>query len=217
MIRKDRSSSASQLGVAPDVVDPKLRGNRMESHEVTGLLVKWGQGDKGVLNQLLPAVYDELHRMAARYLRRERPDHTLQPTALINEAYLRLVDQNSVTWENRAHFFGIAANVMRRILVDHARGHQAAKRGGSVIKLPLDEGIHGSPKQEEMDLVALDAALTRLAKMDPEQSRLVELRYFAGLTIEETAQVMGISPATVKRKWTVSRAWLRREISHSGA
>jgi len=190
----------------------------MESQDVTGLLERWGQGDKDALNQLLPAVYDELHRMAARYLRRERPDHTLQPTALIHEAYLRLVDQNSVTWENRAHFFGISAQVMRRILVDHARGRHAAKRGGSLIKLPLDEAIHGSPKQqEEIDLVALDAALTRLAEVDAEQSRLVELRYFAGLTIEETAQVMDISPATVKRKWTVSRAWLRREISRSGA
>jgi RNA polymerase sigma factor (TIGR02999 family) len=189
----------------------------MESNDVTGMLVKWSQGDKAVLDQLLPAVYEELHRMAARYLRRERPDHTLQPTALINEAYLRLVDKNSITWENRAHFFGIAANVMRRILVDHARGHQAAKRGGSAIKLPLDEAIHGSPKQERMDVIALDAALTRLAKMDPEQSRLVELRYFAGLNIEATAEIMGISPATVKRKWTVSRAWLRREISRSRA
>ena len=189
----------------------------MESHSLTGLLVKWSEGDKGVLNQLLPAVYDELHRMAARYLRRERPNHTLQPTALINEAYLRLVDQDSVTWENRAHFFGIAAQVMRRILVDHARGHHAAKRGGSVIKLPLDEAIHGSPKQEEVDWITLDSALNRLAHLDPEQSRLVELRYFGGLTIEETAQVMGISPATVKRKWTISRAWLRREISRPGA
>ena len=189
----------------------------MESQDVTGLLQKWGEGDRDVLNQLLPAVYDELHRMAARYLRHERPDHTFQPTALINEAYVRLVDQKNVKWENRAHFFAIAANIMRRILVDHARGHQAAKRGGSMIKLPLDEAVHRAPKQEEMDLVALDEALTQLAKIDPEQSRLVELRYFAGLTIEETAQVMGISPATVKRKWTISRAWLRREISRSGA
>jgi len=172
----------------------EAKGAEMESQDVTGMLVKWGEGDEGVLNRLLPAVYDELHRMAARYLRRERPDHTLQPTALINEAYLRLVDQNSVTWQNRAHFFGIAANAMRRILVDHARGHQAAKRGGSVIKLPLDEGVHGSPKHEEMDLVELDEALTRLANMDPEQSRLVELRYFGGLTIEETARVMGHLP-----------------------
>ena len=195
----------------------EAKGAEMESQDVTGMLVKWGEGDEGVLNRLLPAVYDELHRMAARYLRRERPDHTLQPTALINEAYLRLVDQNSVTWQNRAHFFGIAANAMRRILVDHARGHQAAKRGGSVIKLPLDEGVHGSPKHEEMDLVELDEALTRLANMDPEQSRLVEFRYFGGLTIEETARVMGISPATVKRGWTISRAWLRREINRPGA
>jgi RNA polymerase sigma factor (TIGR02999 family) len=189
----------------------------MESQDVTGLLIKWGEGDRGVLNQLLPAVYDELHRMAARYLHLERPDHILQPTALINEAYLRLVDQNSVKWENRAHFFGIAANLMRRILVEHARGQRAAKRGGNIVKLPLDEGMHGSPKQEEMDLVALDEALTQLAKKDSEQSRLVELRYFGGLTIEETAQVMGISPATVKRSWTISRAWLRREISRTGA
>jgi RNA polymerase sigma factor (TIGR02999 family) len=189
----------------------------MESQDVTGLLIKWSEGDRGVLNELLPAVRDELHRMAARYLRRERPDHTLQPTALINEAYLRLVNQNRVKWENRAQFFAIAANLMRRILVDHARGHQAAKRAGSAIKLPLDEGMPASPKQEEMDLVALDEALTQLAKMDSEQSRLVELRYFAGLTIEETAQVMGISPATVKRRWEVSRAWLRREISRSGS
>ncbi|HEY1272980.1 MAG TPA: sigma-70 family RNA polymerase sigma factor [Terriglobales bacterium] len=185
----------------------------MNSHDLTGLLKKWGEGEEGALNQLLPAVYDELHRMAVRYLHRERPDHTLQPTALINEAYLRLVDQNRVTWENRAQFFGIAASMMRRILVDHARGHQADKRGGSAIKLPLDEGIRGEPKQEEMELVALDAALTRLARMDPEQGRLIELRYFAGLTIEETAQVMQVSPATVKRNWTISRAWLRREIS----
>src|SRR5438105_12173921 len=160
----------------------------MESQDVTGLLIKWSEGEKEVLNQLLPAVYDELRRMAARYLRHERPDHILQPTALINEAYLRLVDQNSVKWENRAHFFAIAANTMRRILVEHARGQGAAKRGGTVIKLPLDEGMHGTPKQDEMDLVALDEALTELAKKDSEQSRLVELRYFAGLTIEETAQ-----------------------------
>jgi RNA polymerase sigma factor (TIGR02999 family) len=190
----------------------------MESQDVTGMLAKWGQGDKEVLNQLLPAVYDELHLMAGRYLHRERPDHTLQPTALINEAYLRLVDQNRVSWANRAQFFGIAASIMRRILVDHARGHQAAKRGGSAIKFPLDEDMHGSPKQEEeMDLVALDSALTRLAELDAEQSRLVELRYFAGLTIEETAQVMGTSPATVKRSWTVCRAWLRREIGGPSA
>jgi RNA polymerase sigma factor (TIGR02999 family) len=195
----------------------KLSGDGMESQDVTGLLIKWGEGDRGVLNQLLPAVYDELHRMAARYLRHERPDHILQPTALINEAYLRLVDQNSVKWENRAHFFGIAANVMRRILVEHARGQRAAKRGGTMIKLPLDEGMHGNPKQEEMDLVALDEALTQLAMKDSEQSRLVELRYFGGLTIEETARVMNISPATVKRSWTISRAWLRREISRTGA
>ena len=192
----------------------------METHEVTGLLRQWSEGDKGVLDRLLPAVYDELHRMAARYLRRERVDHTLQPTALINEAYMRLVDQNSVTWENRAHFFGIAAQVMRRILVDHARRHQADKRGGSAIKVPIDEAPELAARQrqeDELDLVALDTALTRLASLDPEQSKLVELRYFAGLTIEETAKVMSISPATAKRKWTIARAWLRREIDRSAA
>ena len=165
----------------------------MESQDVTGMLVKWGQGDNGVLNQLLPAVYDELHRMAARYLHRERLDHTLQPTALINQAYLRLGTRTE-SHGRTAHTSSGLRQTPRRILVDHARGHQAAKRGGSVIKLPLDEGVHGSPKHEEMDLVALDEALTRLANMDPEQSRLVELRYFGGLTIEETARVMGHLP-----------------------
>jgi RNA polymerase sigma factor (TIGR02999 family) len=191
------------------------RGEFMESQDVTGLLVKWGQGEHGVLDQILPTVYDELHRIAGRYLNRERPNHTLQPTALINEAYLRLVDQSRLTLQNRAHFFGIAARVMRRILVEHARAHQAAKRGGSAIQVPLDEAVHGGAREENIDFVVLDAALDRLAKMDSQQSRVVELRYFAGLTIEETAEAMGASPATIKRSWTVARAWLRREMTRS--
>src|SRR3981081_712215 len=187
----------------------------MENHEVTELLIKWGEGDKDVLDRLLPMVYAELHRMAARYLRGERVDHTLQPTALINEAYLRLIGSNNVTWENRAHFFGIAARVMRRILVDHARQHRADKRGGEFEKVPLDAANEPASKQEDIDLVALDAALTRLAEVDPEQSKLVELRYFAGLTIEDAAQVMSMSLGTAKRRWTSAKAWLRREISRA--
>jgi RNA polymerase sigma factor (TIGR02999 family) len=185
----------------------------MENHEVTELLMKWGEGDKDVLDRLLPIVYAELHRMAARYLRGERVDHTLQPTALINEAYLRLIDSNSVTWENRTHFFGIAARVMRRILVDHARQHRSDKRGGEFKKVPIDAANEPASKQEDLDLVALDAALTRLAEVDPELSKLVELRYFAGLTIEDAAQVMSLSLGTAKRRWTAAKAWLRREIS----
>jgi RNA polymerase sigma factor (TIGR02999 family) len=187
----------------------------METHEVTALLVKWSGGDKDVLDRLIPIVYAELHRMAARYLRGERVDHTLQPTALINEAYLRLIDSNSVTWKDRAHFFGIAARVMRRILVDHARQHQAEKRGGEYQKIPIDEANEPAAKQQDVNIVALDAALTRLAEVDPEQSKLVELRYFAGLTIEDAAQVMSMSLGTAKRRWTAAKAWLRREISRS--
>lgn len=189
----------------------------MEDHEVTELLTRWGEGDKAVLDRLLPIVYAELHRMAARYLRGERIDHTLQPTALINEAYLRLVNSNGITWENRAHFFGIAARVMRRILVDHARQHQAGKRGGEFEKVPIDAANEPASKKEDIDLVALDAALTRLAEVDPEQSKLVELRYFAGLTIEDAAQVMSMSLGTAKRRWIAAKAWLRREVSRTHA
>jgi RNA polymerase sigma factor (TIGR02999 family) len=178
---------------------------------VTGLLQAWGGGDHAALDQLVPIVYEELHRQAQRYLQRENPGHTLQTTALVHEAYLRLVDQRQARWQNRAQFFGIAAQLMRRILVDHARRHQAAKRGGSAIQVPLDEG--GVPAVEsDVDLVALDDALTRLARLDPQQARVVELRYFTGLGIEETAVALGISPATVKREWAMARAWLRREL-----
>jgi len=178
---------------------------------VTGLLQAWGGGDQAALDQLLPIVYDELRRQAQGYLRRENPGHTLQTTALVHEAYLRLVDQRQARWQNRAQFFGIAAQLMRRILVDHARRHQAAKRGGSAIQVPFEEEAVAAV-ESEVDLVALDDALTRLAGLDVQQARVVELRYFTGLGIEETAEALGISPATVKREWQSARAWLCREI-----
>ena len=178
---------------------------------VTELLVSWSNGDQQALDRLTPLVYGELRRLAARYLRRERSDHTLQSTALVHEAYLRLIDQKHVRWQNRAHFFGVAAQMIRRILVDHARGKQAAKRGAGGWKLSLDEAI-ATPEQRDLDLVALDDALGGLAKIDPQQSRVVELRFFAGLSIEETAEVLRISPATVKRDWTAAKAWLYREM-----
>ncbi len=180
--------------------------------DVTELLVDWRNGDKRALDQLIPLVYNELHRIASRYLRRERQGHTLQTTALINEAYMRIVDQNSVNWQNRAHFFGVAAQMMRRILVDHARSHLYAKRGGGAQKLTLDEAI-ATPQERDLDLVALDDALSTLAAIDPQQSRIIELRFFGGLTIEETAEVVSISPATVKRDWNMAKAWLYGEIS----
>ena len=183
-----------------------------DSENITDLLVSYGRGDKESLDKLMPVVYDELRRQAARYLRREQPGHTLQTTALIHEAYVRLVDQRNVQWQNRAHFFGIAAQMMRRILVDHARTKKRAKRGGSDIKVSLDDATV-AVKGQDLDVVAVDEALTRLAKIDEQQSRVVELRFFSGLTVEETAEVMGISPATVKRDWSMAKAWLHRELS----
>jgi RNA polymerase sigma factor (TIGR02999 family) len=183
-----------------------------DAENITDLLVSYGRGDKESLDKLMPVVYDELRRQAARYLRREQPGHTLQTTALIHEAYVRLVDQRNVQWQNRAHFFGIAAQMMRRILVDHARTKKRAKRGGSDIKVSLDDATV-AVKGQDLDVVAVDEALTRLAKIDEQQSRVVELRFFSGLTVEETAEVMGISPATVKRDWSMAKAWLHRELS----
>lgn len=179
--------------------------------EVTKLLIRLTEGDNAVLDALLPAVYDELRRLAANYLRRERVGHTLQPTALVHEAYLRMVDQTRVEWQNRAHFFGVAAQMMRRILVDHARGQAAEKRGGDVQKISLDENIDVSALRAS-ELVALDEALERLAAIDPQKSRLVELRFFGGLSVEETAEVMGVSAPTVKRHWRLAKAWLYGEV-----
>lgn len=179
---------------------------------VTELLLGWGNGDKAALDQILPIVYEELRKQAARYLRRERVGHTLQTTALIHEAYIRLVDQKNVRWQNRAHFFGISAQLMRRILVDHARAKGRAKRGGSDIRVSLDDK-NLIAKAADLDIIAVDEALERLAQIDEQQSKIVELRFFSGLTVEETAEVLKISPATVKRDWSMAKAWLHREIS----
>jgi RNA polymerase sigma-70 factor (ECF subfamily) len=179
---------------------------------VTKLLVQWSKGDRGALEALVPLVYDELRRLARFYLKQEKQNHTLSSTALVHEAYLRLVNQKDVTWQNRAHFFGVAAQMMRRILVDHARRHGYAKRGGGAMTLALDEAV-ATPQRREVDLVALDDALDSLAKLDERQSRMVELRYFGGLSIEETSEVLGVSAPTVKREWASARAWLYREIS----
>ena len=182
--------------------------------DVTQLLQQWSNGQEQALDRLLPKIHDELRMLAASYLRRERPDHTLQPTALVNEAFLKLVDQRAVRWQNRAHFFGIAAQAMRRILVDHARAHAASKRGGAMRKVPLDDALMIGAVPD-VDLLALDQALTRLAAMDPQQSRIVELRFFAGLTTEETAEVMHISPATIGREWRMAKAWLSAELGRT--
>jgi RNA polymerase sigma factor (TIGR02999 family) len=183
--------------------------------EVTNLLIRWRSGDREALDQLTPLVYDELRRLARSYLRRERSDHTLNGTALVHEAYLRLVDQRNVEWRSRSHFFALAAESIRRILVDHARARIAAKRGGANAKLSLDEAL-APADEKDLDMLALDDALKALAGADPQQSRIVELRYFAGLTIEETADVLGISPATVKREWTTAKAFLKREMLRKG-
>ncbi len=177
------------------------------------MLQEWSGGKQEALDALLPLVYAELRRQASRYLRRERPDHTLQTTALIHEAYMKLVDQREVNWQNRTHFFGIAARMMRRILVDYARERHRAKRGGIAEDLPLEAAALVVSEERSIDLVALDEALTRLAEFDERQARIVELRYFSGLTIEETAEVLRVSPATVKSDWNVAKAWLRHEIT----
>ncbi len=178
---------------------------------VSELLRNWGHGDQGAREELIPLVYAELRRIARRHLWQERPDHTLQSGALVHEAYLRLLHSETPQWQDRAHFFGFAAQLMRRILVDHARSRRAAKRGAGAPRLALEEEVV-LPQRREMDLVALDDALNRLAALDPRQSRLIELRFFGGLSIEETAVVLGISPATVNREWAMARAWLQREM-----
>ena len=169
--------------------------------------------DKPALDDLMPVVYDELHRLAQHYLSRERAGHTLQTTALVHEAYLRLVDQKSVNWQNRAQFFGIAAQMMRRILINHARERNAQKRHGYATKISLDDAV-GLFEKRELDLVALDEALNELAALDPQQTQIVELRFFGGLTIEEVAEVVGISPATTKRDWDSAKLWLRRQLGN---
>ena len=182
--------------------------------DVTQLLLAWRNGDEGARDALMPLVYQELHRLAHQYMRRERPEHTLQTSALVNEAFLRLVDQRNVQWQNRAHFFGIAGQMMRRILVDYARNRMYAKRGGGACQVSLDEELIISDERSA-EVVALDDALQSLASLDERKSRVVELRFFSGLSIEETAEVLGVSPGTAMRDWTLAKAWLRREMSGS--
>jgi RNA polymerase sigma-70 factor, ECF subfamily len=179
--------------------------------DVTQLLADLQDGRPDSASQLIPLVYDELHRLAHRHMRDERPDHTLQATALVHEAYVRLVNQPQRTWQNRAHFIAVAAQVMRRILVDYARARRTSKRGGAPQRVPLEEPLLFTEEQSD-DLVSLDEALARLAQFDERQSRIVELRFFGGLTVDETAEVLGISSKTVKRDWSVARAWLHREV-----
>jgi RNA polymerase sigma factor (TIGR02999 family) len=184
----------------------------LSQNQVTQLLLDWGNGDKAALDKLVPVVYQELRRLAAYYMRRERPGHTLQTSALVNEAYMRLVDYSQMRWQSRAHFFAVAAQAMRRILVEHARKRHFAKRGGGAVKVSFDEAAIVSQEQAA-DLVALDDALTSLEAMDERKARIVELRYIGGLNIEETAEVLSISPATVQREWRAAKAWLYREIN----
>lgn len=179
--------------------------------DVSDLLIDWGKGDQEALQTIMPLVYDELHRLAHRYLRHERPSHTLQTTALVHEAYLKLVDQTKTSWQNRAQFFAVAAQVMRHILVDYARSRRASKRGGDYCRLSLDESVISS-EEKDPDLLSLNEALINLAAIDPQQSRVVELRAFGGLTVEETAEALGISPRTVKREWSTAKAWLHKQM-----
>ena len=193
-----------------------MRNTSSPPHEITQLLAEWSEGNQAALDQLYPLVYKELRRLAHGYLRRERKGHTLQTTALINEAYLRLVDQKHVHWANRSHFFGISAQIMRRILIDHARRYDYAKRGGGAQRISLDEAAIVA-KQRGQTLLMLDEALNSLAKIDPRRSQVVELRYFGGLNNEEIAGVLKISENTVTRDWNMARAWLYQELSGSVA
>jgi RNA polymerase sigma factor (TIGR02999 family) len=202
-----RGLRAARLGVS---VGPEL------SRQVSELLANWNKGDAEAREALMPLVYDELRKLAASHLRRERNDHTLQPTALVHEVYLRLAEQKNVRWQDKGHFFGVTAQLMRRILVDHARSHMADKRGSGLPKVSLNEAIAMS-RERPAELLALDESLTQLASTDPQQGQIVELRVFAGLTIEQTAEVLGISPATVKRDWSLAKAWLLREMDKAGS
>lgn len=180
--------------------------------EITEMLKACSGGNREAMNKLVPLVYEELHRQAHRYLNRERGNHTLQTTALVHEAYLRLIEYHFVDWQNRAHFFGMAANMMRRILVNYAVNHKRNKRGGADENLPLEEALCVAAEEQDVNLLALDKALNELAELDERQANIVELRYFSGLSIEETAEVLQISPATVKRDWSMAKAWLRSEL-----
>ena len=203
---------ARKWGFAYNSTSSQGKMSQKPPSEITQMLIELTGGNRDVVNQILPHIYDELRRLAGSYLRRERADHTLQPTALVHEAYMKLIDQKQVHWQNRAHFFGIAAQVMRRILMDHARKHTAEKRGGEAEKLPLEEEILIVSHDRSADLIALDDALDNLAKLDEQKAKIVELRYFGGLSIEETAEVMGVSVPTINRQWRMAKAWLHAEL-----
>ena len=188
--------------------------NKASGEDVTNLLLAWGQGDKTALEKLIPSVHKELHRIARRYMRSQRPGHTLQTTALVNEAYMKLVDLDRVRWQNRTHFFAVSAQLMRRILVDSARARGSKKRGGGAQRVTLDEGCTVAPEQGE-DLVALDEALKGLAEVDARKEKVVELRFFGGLTVKETAEALGVSSETVMRDWRLAKLWLLRELKRS--
>ena len=213
---KNRTQLYHTLRNKPDYARKVPGLSDPNQQQLTRLLIGWSDGNKQALEELMPLVYDELRRLAAAYLRRERPDHTLQSGALVSEAYLRLIDQTRVRWKNRAHFFGVAAQMMRRILVDHARNRVAMKRGAGATVISINDAIIGKDMQN-LDLIALDDALNKLASFDEQQSKIVELRFFGELSIEETAEVLGISPATVKRDWAVAKAWLFRQMSSVGS
>ena len=183
-----------------------------QTHRVTQLLIDWSNGDQSAFDKLMPLIDEELRRLAHHYMSRERVGHTLQTTALVNEAFLKLVNRKNLQWQNRAHFFGLAAQVMRTILVDHARSHASAKRGGGARNLELDEALLVS-QQKASEVVALDDALNQLALIDPRQSRIVELRFFGGVTVEEAAEVLHVSPVTIKREWSTAKAWLYRDLA----
>jgi RNA polymerase sigma-70 factor, ECF subfamily len=198
--------------VNPELGAQFMGGDPAGRPNITEMLKAWSGGDRDAAEDLMPLVYGELRQQARRYLRRERENHTLQTTGLVHEAYLRLVDQHAVTWQNRAHFFGIASQMMRRILVNYAVGRSRDNRGGGAIQITLDDATIGSCNETDEQLIALDQALARLESLDERQVRIVEMRYFTGLSIGETAEVLGISPATVKREWNMARAWLRSEL-----
>jgi RNA polymerase sigma-70 factor, ECF subfamily len=193
-------------------INPAIQMTQPDTHELTQLLIAWSDGDHAALDKLTPLVYEELRRLARRYMSREGKGHTLQTTALVHEAYLRLFNRQSVHWQNRAHFFAIAAQLMRCILVDHARGHAYQKRGGKAQMVSLDEAAIIS-QERASEVIELDEALTALAAIDPQQSRIIELRFFGGLSVDETAEVLSLSPATIKREWSSAKLWLLREIS----
>lgn len=195
-------------------INVHIQSNQMENtNDVTQLLLKWSQGDKAAMEELLPMVYRELQKIAHRYLNKERGEHTLQTTALVHEAYLKLIDQTRVQWQNRAQFFGIAAQAMRRILIDNARQRLADKRGAGAEKISIDDKEIDISDEKASNLIELDFALKKLAELDPNKSRLVELRYFGGLSLEETAEVLGVSRPTVIRQWRLAKAWLYKEIA----